>query len=43
MKMSEIPFATVDWAVVPRTEHKGETGSATWRTRHFSDIRVRMV
>ncbi len=41
--MSGIPFATVDWAAVPCTEHKGETGLATWRTRQFDDIRVRMV
>ena len=41
--MSGIPFATVDWATVERTEHPGETGSATWRTQHFGDIRVRMV
>jgi len=43
MRLSEIPFATVDWATVERTEHKGETGVATWRTRHFGDVRVRMV
>ncbi|MCA3263942.1 MAG: DHCW motif cupin fold protein [Telmatospirillum sp.] len=43
MRLSEIPFATVDWATVESTEHPGETGSATWRTRHFGDIRVRMV
>ncbi len=41
--MSGIPFATVDWSTVARTEHPGETGSATWRTQHFGDIRVRMV
>lgn len=43
MRLSEIPFATVDWATVERTEYPGETGAATWRTRHFGDIRVRMV
>ena len=43
MKMSEIPFGTTDWAEVPKTEHKGETGLATWRTREFGGIRVRMV
>jgi hypothetical protein len=41
--MSGIPFATVDWATVERTEHGGATGHATWRTRHFGEIRVRMV
>lgn len=43
MKMSDIPFGTTDWAAVERTEHKGETGMATWRTRTFGGIRVRMV
>jgi hypothetical protein len=43
MKMSAIPFGTTDWSNVPATEHKGETGVATWRTQHFGDIRVRMV
>ena len=43
MKMSEIPFGTTDWSAVPRTVHKGETGEATWRTRDFGGIRVRMV
>jgi hypothetical protein len=43
MKMSNIPFCTTDWLTVERTEHKGQTGTAWWRTRHFGDIRVRMV
>ena len=43
MKMSDIPFGTTDWATVERSEHKGETGMATWRTRNFGGIRVRMV
>lgn len=43
MKMNEIPFGTTDWSTVEVTEHKGETGMAYWRTRHFDEIRVRMV
>jgi mannose-6-phosphate isomerase class I len=43
MKMSDIPFGTTDWAELPPTEHKGETGTALWRTRQFGDIRVRLV
>jgi len=43
MKMSGIPFGTTDWSEVPATEHPGETGVATWRTREFGGIRVRMV
>ena len=43
MQISNIPFGMTDWALVERTEHKGETGVAYWRTRHFGDVRVRMV
>lgn len=43
MKMSNIPFGTTDWSEVARTEHAGDTGMAYWRTRHFGDLRVRMV
>ena len=43
MHMADIPFGTTDWAAVEPTTHKGEAGVATWRTRQFGDIRVRMV
>jgi quercetin dioxygenase-like cupin family protein len=43
MQMTGIPFQTTDWSSVERTEHKGETGVAHWRTRNFGGIRVRMV
>jgi quercetin dioxygenase-like cupin family protein len=43
MQMTGIPFQTTDWSSVDRTEHKGETGVAYWRTRNFGSIRVRMV
>jgi quercetin dioxygenase-like cupin family protein len=41
--MSAIPFGTTDWSKVEPTEHPGEAGTATWRTRQFGDIRVRVV
>ncbi|WP_374301471.1 DHCW motif cupin fold protein [Ferrovibrio sp.] len=43
MQMSDIPFGTTDWSSVEPTQHKGETGGATWRTRNFGPIRVRRV
>lgn len=43
MQMSEIPFGTTDWSKVEPTEHRGETGTAWWRTRNFGVIRVRLV
>jgi hypothetical protein len=43
MEMKNIPFGITNWAEIVPTEHKGETGIATWRTRQFDSIRVRMV
>lgn len=41
--MTPIPFQLIDWTAVPRTEHKGETGTAFWQTLHFGGLRVRIV
>ena len=43
MQMSDIPFGVTDWTELEITEHPGERGSALWRTRHFGNLRVRMV
>jgi hypothetical protein len=43
VQLTEIPFGTTDWTAVEASEHAGETGTATWRTRHFGSVRVRMV
>ena len=43
MQMSGIPFGTTDWSSIERSEHRGETGIAYWRTREFGGVRVRMV
>lgn len=43
MRMNDIPFGVIEWRHVEQTEHKGEVGSAYWRTRYFGDIRVRLV
>ena len=43
MQMTDIPFGITDWSQVEPTEHPGVTGMATWRTRRFGDLRVRMV
>jgi len=43
MDMKNIPFGITDWMQIAPTEHKGETGIATWRTQQFDNIRVRMV
>lgn len=41
--MTDIPFGTTDWSSVPTERHEGDAGFATWRTRQFGAIRVRMV
>jgi len=43
MLITDIPFGVTDWVSVEPTEHPGETGTATWRTRQFGTVRVRMV
>ncbi|HEY4542688.1 MAG TPA: DHCW motif cupin fold protein [Noviherbaspirillum sp.] len=43
MQLMDIPFGTTDWSEIAPTVHKGESGLAYWRTRHFGTIRVRMV
>lgn len=43
MNMHDIPFGTTDWATVEPTQHAADSGTATWRTRQFGAIRVRMV
>lgn len=39
----EIPFQTIDWTKIVKTEHQGETGIAYWQTIHFGGLRVRIV
>jgi hypothetical protein len=43
VKIANVPFGTTDWSAIEPTVHPGETGTATWRTREFNGIRVRMV
>ena len=43
MQLTDIPFGITDWSTVEPTVHPGTSGTATWRTRHFGDVRVRMV
>jgi hypothetical protein len=36
-------LGVTDWSQVEPTGHAGERGEATWRTRHFGELRLRMV
>ncbi len=38
-----IPFQTIDRSVIPKTEHKGESGTAFWQTIQFPGLRIRIV
>jgi hypothetical protein len=38
-----IPFQTIDWTVIPKTEHPGDTGKAFWQTVQFPGLRIRLV
>ena len=41
--MSSISFQTINWDEIPRTEHKGETGTSFWRTLQYAGLRIREV
>lgn len=43
MRMTDLPFGVTDWSKIEPVEHKGEQGSAFWRTCQFGPVRVRMV
>lgn len=38
-----IPFQTIDWTLIPKTEYKGESGTAFWQTIQFHGLRIRIV
>jgi hypothetical protein len=41
--MSDFDFQTIDWNLIPQTEHKGETGISAWRTLQLDCLRIRRV
>ena len=43
MNINDIPFCVTDWSAIKSVEYAGTTGKATWRTREFGGMRVRMV
>ena len=43
MVNKNIPFQSIDWSKVPKTEHKGETGIAYWQTAEYNGLRIRIV
>jgi len=43
MNTKNIPFQSIDWTKIPKTEHKGDTGIAYWQTIQFEGLRIRIV
>ena len=43
MTNSALPFLSIDWTGIDRTEHKGENGSAFWQTVQLPGLRIRLV
>jgi hypothetical protein len=43
VQISNVSFNITDWSQIEPAEHKGESGTAFWRTQEFGGIRVRMV
>jgi hypothetical protein len=43
MPNKTIPFQTIDWDLIPKTEHPGETGMAFWKTLQLQGLRIRIV
>ena len=41
--MSQIPFTTIDWNTIPKTEHKGRNGTSIWQTIQYPGLRIRIV
>ena len=42
-KLNSIPFKNIDWDSIPKTEHKGETGTSFWQTVEYPGLRIRIV
>jgi len=43
MNNKNIPFQTIDWSLLDKTEHKGEKGTSFWQTLQFDGLRIRIV
>ncbi|HUI18992.1 MAG TPA: DHCW motif cupin fold protein [Alphaproteobacteria bacterium] len=43
MRIENVPFATADWALLPASEIRGESGTARERTVEAGNLRLRMV
>ena len=42
-KPNNIPFQNINWDSIPKTEHKGTSGTSFWQTVEFPGLRIRIV
>jgi hypothetical protein len=43
VRLKNFSLEVTDWDRIEAEQHRGESGTARWKTRTFGDIRVRMV
>jgi len=43
MDNKNIPFQSIDWTKIPKTEDKGETGIAYSQTAEYNGLKIRIV
>ena len=43
VKISNIPFQTIDWSAIEKIEYKGEMGTSFWQTLQLAGLRIRIV
>ena len=43
MDKNGIPFQTIDWTKIAKTEYRGEEGFAYWQTINLGGLRIRVV
>lgn len=41
--IDNINFQNIDWSHIPKVKYEGETGTATWQTKEFGGLRIRIV
>jgi quercetin dioxygenase-like cupin family protein len=41
--LAGIPFQTINWDEIPKSEHPGTNGTSFWQTLQYEGLRVRIV
>ncbi len=43
MKLKDVPYELINWDGIGKTEVKGLTSKAYWKTKKFGDCRIRII